>query len=651
MVEVEGAPDRRRFAHALIAEALYEDWPPTRRARLHQRAGAALEALYADRREQHLAELAYHFLQATAVGEAGRAITYAERAAEHATRLLAYEDAVRHYEAALTTAEAYGANPERRAALLERIGEAILLARYDWAAGIQRLEQALGLYAALGLDERTAAVHIQLGYYLSAAPGTQDLPRALDHFHEAQALLGQETGGPGAGPLALGLAQAAFFTLRSDEARTNAQAAMVIGRERGDAPIEAEGLAWHAAQLTVDGRLAEARALAEQAWQRADYLDAFQAAFTAAWIRAAIGLFGGDPGDAATWYQRELERPRTAQIHFQRLLLLEMSTLALVETGRLDEARARERQVQESPIKSRPGILGAYASAFSNGNWVTASDHQAAFVRISTQGGDQMAECLALSTVAPVTAEAAREPERAEALLCEALALATGNAALRPQLEMNIRPRLARLCAEAGRLDEARLHLARCHEILELGEDWRGLAGRVAFAEAALAAAERRPGDAGRCFEQALTVFRRFSLVWDEAEALLAWGRMFAASSAERASAKFDAAANVYRRIGAGQPWLERVESLRRQAATATAAARKEAHRLTGREVEVLGLVAAGMSNREIAEALVLSERTVERHISDIYEKIGVGGRSARAAATAYALTHELGVAAPAEGE
>ncbi len=50
----------------------------------------------------------------------------------------------------------------------------------------------------------------------------------------------------------------------------------------------------------------------------------------------------------------------------------------------------------------------------------------------------------------------------------------------------------------------------------------------------------------------------------------------------------------------------------------------------------------AGKSNHEIARELVLSIRTVERHISNIYDKIGVSGTVARATATAYALSHGL---------
>jgi DNA-binding NarL/FixJ family response regulator len=64
---------------------------------------------------------------------------------------------------------------------------------------------------------------------------------------------------------------------------------------------------------------------------------------------------------------------------------------------------------------------------------------------------------------------------------------------------------------------------------------------------------------------------------------------------------------------------------------------------LTPRETEVVRLVAAGRSNAEIAEELVLSVRTVERHLENVYGKIGAGGRSARATAAAYALRNGLG--------
>jgi DNA-binding NarL/FixJ family response regulator len=60
---------------------------------------------------------------------------------------------------------------------------------------------------------------------------------------------------------------------------------------------------------------------------------------------------------------------------------------------------------------------------------------------------------------------------------------------------------------------------------------------------------------------------------------------------------------------------------------------------LTSREVHVLKLVSAGLTNREIAERLGLSSRTVDAHLRSIFGKIGVGSRSA---ATRYAVEHGL---------
>jgi DNA-binding NarL/FixJ family response regulator len=65
----------------------------------------------------------------------------------------------------------------------------------------------------------------------------------------------------------------------------------------------------------------------------------------------------------------------------------------------------------------------------------------------------------------------------------------------------------------------------------------------------------------------------------------------------------------------------------------------RDGHRLTRREIEVLQLLARGRSNRQIAEDLVLSERTVVRHIANIYDKLDVHGR---AEATAYAVRRGL---------
>jgi DNA-binding NarL/FixJ family response regulator len=62
-------------------------------------------------------------------------------------------------------------------------------------------------------------------------------------------------------------------------------------------------------------------------------------------------------------------------------------------------------------------------------------------------------------------------------------------------------------------------------------------------------------------------------------------------------------------------------------------------HGLTPRELQVLRMVAAGETNKAIAAELVLSERTVDRHVSNIFVKLGV---SSRTAAAAFAYEHKL---------
>ena len=64
-----------------------------------------------------------------------------------------------------------------------------------------------------------------------------------------------------------------------------------------------------------------------------------------------------------------------------------------------------------------------------------------------------------------------------------------------------------------------------------------------------------------------------------------------------------------------------------------------ETYGLSQRELEVLRLVAAGKSNREIASALVISEHTVARHLQNMFAKLGV---SSRTAATAFAFENDL---------
>ena len=98
----ESDAGRCRFSHALIRETLYEQLSGSDRAWLHDQVANVLEELYRAKRCPHLAAMAYHFFEGSpARGSAHKAVAYAVEAAQQATAVLAYEDAVEHYERAL----------------------------------------------------------------------------------------------------------------------------------------------------------------------------------------------------------------------------------------------------------------------------------------------------------------------------------------------------------------------------------------------------------------------------------------------------------------------------------------------------------------------------------------------------------------------
>jgi predicted ATPase len=138
---VRGSPGRFRFAHVLIRETLYEELPSLARARLHLRAGEALEELYRPRplaptrlvldvRGEHAAELAHHFFEAQPLSDPERTLALLERAGDHALSVFAPHEAARHFERALGVLEAAAPHDaERRARLAAKQAEARAPAR------------------------------------------------------------------------------------------------------------------------------------------------------------------------------------------------------------------------------------------------------------------------------------------------------------------------------------------------------------------------------------------------------------------------------------------------------------------------------------------------------------------------------------------
>lgn len=167
----------------------------------------------------------------------------------------------------------------------------------------------------------------------------------------------------------------------------------------------------------------------------------------------------------------------------------------------------------------------------------------------------------------------------------------------------------------------------------------------LSFAEGLAAATAQEPYTARRCFEDAAEWWGRAGIPFEAARAQLELAHaLWALGQPEAGQRQAAKAADEFARLGA-RPHLNRATAFLRQMESVTAGKNgrtPQPANLTPREIEVLRLLAHGRSNQEISRELVLSVRTVERHISNIYGKIGADGPAARAAATAFAIQHML---------
>ncbi len=288
VVEASGDSARYSFSHALIRETLYEGMSLPRRARNHRRVGEALEAMGDD---AQLTALALHFARAAGPQDADKAISYACRAGEQATRMLAHEEAGQHYARALEVQERFEPEAlERRAELLLLLGEARVRAgerpsawgifreaatiaagsndsaslaraaigasrRYIQPPGvtdeelIALLEQALEMTAGRRTVERVALLTRTCGalYY---SPGRG---RMAELANEATEIAG-ELRDPVARALAAAARRRAFWDPGHLEQRlSDATELLTLGREAGDLELVLQGHAWLVVDLLEHG--------------------------------------------------------------------------------------------------------------------------------------------------------------------------------------------------------------------------------------------------------------------------------------------------------------------------------------------------------------------------------------------------------------
>lgn len=259
----------------------------------------------------------------------------------------------------------------------------------------------------------------------------------------------------------------------------------------------------------------------------------------------------------------------------------------------------------------------------------------------------QLGEVRRLRGELPAAAEAytrarqlGRDPQPGMALLCLADdRVDAAHASIRAALHAVAADRLARarLCAAqveiglaAGDLDAAR---RACTELEDAAADYgtSGLEAAALHARGAVVLAEDRAQEALPALRAACRRWNAVDAPYEVARACTLLGRAYEVlGDHDAADAELSAARETFERLGATVDARMVAQLLGARALPAG---------LTAREVEVLVLVAEGRTNREVAAELVLSEKTVARHLSNIFTKLGV---STRTEASAFAFEHRL---------
>jgi ATP/maltotriose-dependent transcriptional regulator MalT len=201
-----------------------------------------------------------------------------------------------------------------------------------------------------------------------------------------------------------------------------------------------------------------------------------------------------------------------------------------------------------------------------------------------------------------------------------------------PLKRARLLPAYVEIMLAVGNARETR---SACGELEEISARYESgmLDAMVAHAEGAIDLAEGDARAALVALRRAWQVWRELEVPYEAARARVLLGLACRAlGDYDTAALELEAARGVFAQLGAA-PELAHVDSLIRRDTSI------DAHGLTPRELQVLRLVAAGETNKAIASNLVLSERTVDRHVSNIFTKLSV---SSRTAATAYAYEHQL---------
>lgn len=638
--------DAYGFRHALVQEAVYDTLLPTERRRLHHGWGEYLGAHIADGGDDAalLVQLAHHWRDA----RDPRALSASIAAGDRAMAAFSYEvAAVEYADALLLWDDAAAADlPIDHVELLERSARAALLSD-DYRRGIAACHEALD-----ELGDRDRARETGLLLLLARTQWVSgDWGTATDTYEQALAQAPDEP--PMVRPRAMaGLGQAYMLIARYREARPLCEAAIEAARAIGARDVEGHGRNTLGVVLAGLGEPEAALESIDAALEIALELGIPDDIGRAYVNKVDIEAWAGDPeravetavrgvGVAAEW---GVGSSYGAYIGYG-------GALPAFEVGAWDQAMELVARADR--------MIGSMSSAYL---------YRAAYVtQLFACRGDERAEALWERAYRPMLEQPASD--HACQLYIGGIELATLAGDQRRALEVVERSveqlaeidlgyraaELARVAAwplvELAKTDRAQgddAERARVHELLaRLRAQMVAQLGHLPpagplFLVASLDADEFEAHLSGLDGQGSAPRWEALAGSWDRLgrpyrEAMARWHE---AAAAELAGDREGAAAAARRsyliaeRLGAA-PLLQRLEAVARRlrirlgaAPKSGAAAPERAYGLTRREQEVLAEVAAGRTNREIAERLFISESTAGVHVSNILAKLSVATRT-----------------------
>ena len=631
------------FRHALLQETVYDDLLPGERVRLH---GLLAEVL-AERGDP--SELALHRERSGDVAGAVDAYLAAGDAAM--SRGAAFE-ALANRERALALVEA-GARPDlgpaERAELLRRAAKAARLAG-DSARAIAFARERVAATAGLALVLRAEAqadvvLHLLEADHENEALQEATVARELAHEAGDTALVSR-----GEGLYARALWQVLD---RDDEVRTAAEAALEAAREAGLTAQQADALTTLGALDDADGDREAARSRYCEARDVARAGGDVHAESRAAYNLAAQAYYAGDLVTALDEVEAAARRADELDMTWSPYGIATRSLLAVVRytvgdlTGASDAACPCDRGASD-PARENLAAVGLYAAvARGDGDAIAHAERV-----VASRDVDPMALMIAAGTGADAL-RAAGDPARGTALAQEGarriaerwgewslggIWLAAQGIAAQAEVAQAARDR------HDGATEVEAVELATRWESVAQETARRGRPRGGALGPEGQAWLLRTTAELSRVLGKPdvdlwRSVVRAFDYgyVYETARSRARLGEaLLLAGARDEAAAELVAAHTAAVDLGA-EPLRREVEALARRGRVDLPGVRREAGptALTAREVEVLRLVAAGLTNRQVGAQLFMSEKTASVHVSRILAKLGASGRaeaSARAA-------------------